>query len=105
MLPTSIVELSSVAGQPKAKLALPVPLRQGDKLRLAFVLRRQNGGRHEVLTVQGEYRVVTVSQSTDHQFLSVEATGIEPAWKAVRRPASQLERKLPPTVFPRTVVR
>ena len=58
-----------------------------------------------MLTVQGEYRVVTVSQSTDHQFLSVEATGIEPAWKAVRRPASQLERKLPPTVFPRTVVR
>ena len=103
MTPTSIVELSSVSGRPRAKLVLPVPLRQGDKLQLAFRLQRQNGGRLEVLEVRGEFRVTTVIQSVEHQHLSVESTGKEPAWKAVRRPAL-LERKVAPAVFPRTIV-
>jgi hypothetical protein len=103
MIQTSIVELSSIPGQPRVKLVLPIPLRLGDKLKLSFKLKRQNGGRLEVLDVQGEFRVMSSTQSVEHQYLSVESTGKEPAWRAVRR-GSLPERKVPPAIFPRTIV-
>ncbi len=103
MTPPSLLELSDVLGCPKVKISLPVPLRQGDRVRLAFRLKRQNGNRSEVLDVAGEYRVGQVSLSADLQTLSVEAVGKAPAWKAVRREASQ-ERVLPPARFPPTLL-
>lgn len=103
MTPTTLLDLPTVPGKPCIKLNLPVPLRVGDKLRLGFKLKRQNGGRLEVLEVSGEFRVTSAHQSVDHQILSVESTGKEPSWKAVRR-EPQVERRIAPARFPRTVV-
>lgn len=102
MLP-SLLELTEVPGCPKAKLTLPVPLRAGDRLKLAFKLKRMNGSRLEVLDVAGEFRVASVGITPEHQSLSVESVGKAPAWKAVRREAPH-QRVLPPARFDRTTV-
>lgn len=99
----SLLELSDVPGCPKVRTALPGPLRAGDRVRLTFRLKRQNGPRSEVLDVSGEFRVGNVVLSADSQHLSVESVGKAPAWKAVRREA-QHERVLPPARFDRTTV-
>lgn len=99
--PASLLELTEVTGSPKVRLTLPVPLRTGDRVRLAFRLKRLNGHRQEVLDVQGDFRVQTVGLSGEVQTLAVEAVGKVPVWKSVRRePAFQ--RVLPPARFPPT---
>lgn len=108
MNPATIVELGDVAGRPRVKMTLPVPLRIGDRIRLAFCLRRTNGGRSEVLDVSGDYRVTSVSfdasDGPPRQMLEVESAGKAANWRAVKRTSSVPERRLGPTRFPRTVV-
>jgi hypothetical protein len=100
----SIVEIGDLADRPKAKLTLPVPLRLGERLHLAFKIRKQNGGRSEVLDVYGEYRVTAVGFTTDYQHLIVEAVGKAPTWRAVKKePATK--RLLGPAKHPRMPVR
>lgn len=101
MLPPTLLDLTDVPGCPRVKLVLPVPMRLGDRVRLAFKLRRQNGGRSEVLEVNGDFRVQSAHLSVEHQSLSVEALGKAPAWKAVRREGLAV-RRLPPARFPPT---
>lgn len=107
MNPASLVELSDVTGSPKVWMTLPVPLRLGDRLRLGFHLRRQKGGRHEILEVSGDFRVTGISwdasQGPTRQILAVESTGRAPAWRAIRTPPS-MPGRLGPTHFPPTVV-
>lgn len=99
---TTLLDLSDVTGSPRVKLVLPIPLRIGDRLKLAFKMKRLHNGRTEIMDVQGEYRVQAASLSAEHQHLSVEAVGKAPAWKAVRK--ETLSRKLPPARFPPTTV-
>jgi len=102
MQPASTLILSEVEA-PRVKMALP-PLRQGDKLQLRFKLERIKNGRTEVLDVQGEFRVTSVSLTTDQrQEVAVESTGKTPSWRAVKRRPTPT-RKVGPTRFPRTVV-
>jgi hypothetical protein len=103
MQPSTVVQLSDVAGLPRIKLPLPVPLRVGDRVRLTCRVRRQNGGRSEVLDVDGEYRVTAAGLSVDHQVLAVESCGKAPSWRAVRK-EPVFERQLPPARFPPTVL-
>lgn len=107
MNPATLVELGDVAGLPKVKMTLPVPLRIGDRIHLAFQLRRTTGGRSEVLDVSGDFRVTSVSFDAAHgpprQQLTVESAGKAPTWRAVKRQAAP-ERRLGPTRFPRTMV-
>ena len=98
MTPTTILTLSDLTDAPRVKLVLP-SLRVGDRVKLAFRLRRQNGGRSEVLDVGGEFRVSSVTLSVDHQAVSVESVGKAPAWRAVRKEAV-LQRVLPPACSP-----
>lgn len=105
-LPT-FVELTEVTGHPRFKKDLPVPMRIGERLRLAFKLTRRNGGRTEILEVNGEFRVSQVGtdavDGASRQILAVEAVGKVPTWKAVKAPPAQ-GRRLGPTRFPRTPV-
>jgi hypothetical protein len=103
MTPVSILTLSDLSDRLKVKLMLPVPLRAGDRLKLGFRLKRQHGGRLEVLAVEGEYRVASVLLSAEHQAVSVESVGKAPAWRAIRKePVSP--RSLSPARFAPTVV-
>jgi hypothetical protein len=104
MLQLSVVELGDVADRPKAKLTLPVPLRLGERLHLAFVLRRVKGGRSEILEVYGEYRVTAVGFTVDYQHLIVEAVGMAPSWRAIKREPAK-KRKLAPARSPRMPVK
>ena len=108
MQTATLVELGDVAGRPRVKMALPVPLRIGDRLHLAFTLRRAHGGRSEVLDVSGDFRVTNIafdaSNGPARQILAVESAGKAPVWRAVKRTAPPSERKLGPTRFPRTVL-
>ena len=102
MQPLSVIELADVPGKPKARMALPVPLRVGDRLALKFKLQRQTGGRTEVLTVDGEFRVGTMIIAQDgRQTLSVESVSKAPSWKAVKKPPA---RVLSPAVMSVKVV-
>lgn len=103
MTPTTILTLADLPDAPKVKLVLPVPLRVGDRVKLTFRLRRQNAGRSEVLDVNGEFRVASVSLSVEHQFVSVESVGKSPAWRAIRKDTSWT-RPLPPARFPPTLL-
>lgn len=104
---SSLVELSDVAGKPRVILALPVPLRIGDRIHLVFQLRRIQGGRSEILDVSGDFRVTAVgfdaSSGTGRQVLAVDTTGKTLVWRAVKK-QPVFERKLGPTRFPKTLV-
>lgn len=103
----SLLELSDVNGKPKAKLDLPSPLRIGDRLRLSFVLKRQNAGRHEVLDVLGEFKVAAIgfdfSNGHRRQVLSVESVTTTPHWKAVKK-REDPRRPLAPSKSPRKMI-
>lgn len=104
MKPPTILELSEVAGRPKVKLDLPIPLRVGDRIGLRFRLKRIHGGRTEVLEVDGEFRVSTAGLTLDRQVLSVETVvGKVPVWRAIRKELPY-ERTIPPARFPPTVL-
>jgi hypothetical protein len=104
MNPASIIVLSEVAGAPKVKLDLP-SLRLGDRLSLRFRVKRQHGGRSEVLDVDGEFRVRALSfeAGSTRQLLEVETTGKVPSWRAVRS-APEFKRVVPPAKSPRILV-
>lgn len=113
MQPATLVELSDVSDRPKVKIMLPLGQRIGDKIRLSFTLDRQNGGRYEVLEVEGEFRVAKTSTDAASQgplrglpfpVVELESTGVAPAWRAVKRPKEEDMRVVPPAVSPRTVV-
>jgi hypothetical protein len=103
----SVLKIADVSGEPKVKLDLPGPLRNGDLVALKFRLERKNGGRYEVLDVNGRFRVTAVgfdaSLAPHKQLLSVEAADVAPAWVAVKKPAT-VPRRLSPAVSPRTPV-
>lgn len=103
----SIVKLADVNGEPKFKMDIPGPLRNGDPVVIRCVLSRQTGGRSEVLEVDGMFRVDTVgfdtSQVPHRQLLSMVPSTKVPTWRSVkRRPV--LARELGPAVFPRTSI-
>jgi hypothetical protein len=105
---TTIIELSDVAGKPKARLMLPSPLRVGDRIQLRFKLTRENTGRMEVLDVAGNFQVRVVSFDASlagppHQVLSVTSVDTSPSWKAVKR-SSLPSRKMGPAKRPPTVI-
>lgn len=89
MIPATIVELGDVAGKPRAKVDLPSPLRNGDRIALRFRLTRQHNGRSEVLDVDGEFAVRSVSfdatSGPPRQKITVEATTVSPVWRAVKK--------------------
>src|ERR1035437_4851430 len=104
MVPASLLVLTEVAGAPKVKMELPSTLRLGDKLALKLKLKRTNQGRSEVLEVQGDFRISSVSYDGLRQILEVEtATGKVPSWRAVKR-APETKRVIPPAKSARTVV-
>lgn len=104
---STIVELSDVAGKPRARVMLPGPLRIGDRVRLTFRLRRENGGRTEVLDATGDWRISAMTFDAagpfPKQHLSVESVLKTPTWKAIRK-QSAWTRVLPPPRSPRTVL-
>ncbi len=106
MIPYTITVLSDVVGCPRAKVPLPAGLRLGDKVVLRFSLRRQKGGRSEVLEVKGEFKVVEVyvdaSSGVSHQVIHISSTGVAPAWRAVKRQAAK--RTISPARFPPTEI-
>jgi hypothetical protein len=103
----TILKLSDVNGEPKVKLDLPGPLRNGDPVALRFLLERQTGGRSEILEVSGKFQVTAVgfdaSTGTPKQLLSVETMGKVPAWRSVKKRPNG-PRRLGPARFPRTPV-
>lgn len=100
----TLLELSDLTEPPKVKIDLP-PMRVGDRLRLRFTLQRRHLGRHEVLEVQGEFKVVShivdTTKSSTCQIVQVASMGKSPAWRAVKAPPA---RKLAPARSPRTTV-
>jgi len=102
----SIVKLLEVNGEPKAKLDLPGPLRIGDPVGLRFRIERQTGGRSEILDVNGVFVVKAIgfdAKGPHRQLLSVEAKGVGPTWRSVKKPLTA-SRRLGPTHFPRTAI-
>ncbi len=101
----TIIKLSDVNGEPKAKLDLPGPLRIGDPLALCFVLDRQTGGRSEILEVNGRFQVKAVgfdaSSGVPQRLLGVDSVGKPPTWVSVKKRLHGA-RRLGPTRFPRT---
>ncbi len=99
MTPASIVELGDVSGKPKVKMDLPRML-VGHRIQLKFRLTRKNGGRSEVLDVDGEFVVRSVSFDASsgmaRQLLSVESTEAAPSWRAVKKDSLPPPRRLGP---------
>jgi hypothetical protein len=106
LLPT-IIELSEVTGRPKVRQDLPGPLRIGDRIRLAFSIERRKGGRTEVLSVQGEFRVSAIGFDTvsgvPKQCLQVDALGKAPSWQAIKKQTS-VRKILALAISPKTEV-
>ena len=107
MTPTTRVKLDDVNGTPMALLSdVPSPLRVGDPLGLRFRLTRENGGRHEVLEVRGQFRVTAVGFDAGvaprRQLLTVESVGRPPTWVSVKKPPQR--GRLAPAISPRTPV-
>ena len=100
----TFLELADVPDAQRVRIDLPA-LRQGDRVLLRFRLERQHLGRHEVLDVTGEHRVMSLlidaSQGNPCQIVQVASTGKAPFWRAVKRPKP---RRLAPARSPRTVV-
>ncbi len=98
------LELSDVTDRPKVMLDLPSPLHIGHRIRLAFRLRRLHTGRSEILEVLGVFRVtdagLDLAGKVRRQIISVEAAGVAPHWRAVKKVAEP-KRVLSPAVSPR----
>ena len=107
MAPTTRVKLDDVNGQPMALLSdVPMPLRIGDPLGLRFRMTRQRGGRHEVLEVNGQFRVTAVGFDAGvtprRQLLTLDSVGKPPTWVSVKKPPQRTS--LAPAISPRTPV-
>lgn len=101
------LKLSDVNGEPKVKLDLPGPLRNGDPIALRFRIERRTGGRTEELDVHGRFRVTAVgfdgSASPPRQLLSVESMGTAPTWRSVKK-RNVVPRRLGPAKAPKTPI-
>lgn len=97
------LELEDLKDKPKAVLNLPAPLRLGDRLDLDFKIQRLNGGRSEILRVNGTFKVTDVSFDAERQHLTVSSLGLAPSWQAVRK-EKPFQRKVGPAKFPKTVI-
>jgi hypothetical protein len=68
-------------------------------------LERQHLGRHEVLDVTGEHRVVSMvldaARGRSCQIVQVTSTGKVPSWRAVKKTKP---RRLAPARSPKTIV-
>lgn len=102
----SIVKILDVKGDPEVKLDLPA-LKIGDPVALKFSVERKNGGRMEVLEVNGRFRVkevgIDAQRAPQRQLLSVEAADKPPTWRSVKK-RSSVSRRLCPARFPRTPI-
>ena len=100
----TLLELTEVVGKPKVKMELP-RVHLGQRIRLAFCLRRKNAGRSEVLEVYGDFKVAAAGLDAVYpvrQVLSVDvAVGASPTWKAVKK-TPEWRRVLPPARAQRT---
>ena len=79
------------------RISLPAPLHIGTRLKLRFPIQRRNGGRTEVLNIDGEFKVTSVlidARGDAKQLVSVASVGAAPTWKSIKNPAT---RKLNPT--------
>lgn len=104
---TTRIKLDDVNGKPTVLLSdVPSPLRVGDPLGLRFRIARQTSGRHEVLEVNGQFRVSAVgfdlTTTPRRQLLTVDALGKPPTWTSLRKPAGK--GALAPAISPRTPV-
>lgn len=90
MIVGTVLELIDVRNRPKVRLDLPYPLRIGDRITVSFCLQERFNGRLNVLEVQGDVRVVSVSFDATNSLLqkiSVEAADGQPfVWKSVKSP-------------------
>lgn len=102
MIVGTILELSDVKNRPKVRLDLPFPLRIGDRIAVSFCLQERFNGRLNLLEVQGELRVTSVSFDATGgliQRISVESADGQPfVWKSVKSPQEQ-KQVLGPTKF------
>ncbi len=101
----SLVELADVHGRPKLKMDLP-PLLVGSRVRLRFVLRRENGGRTEQLNVDGQFRVEAIGLDCargERQLIALQSAANPPSWRAVKK-TPEWRRVLPPAIAPRTAI-
>jgi len=106
--PPTIVELADVNGRPQVKQDFPVPLRIGDQVALRFKIRRQNGGRTDVLEVDHRFKVSAIGldqrSGQTRQLVAVEILhGKPPAWHSIKNEAPA-RRKLGPARFPKTAI-
>lgn len=90
----SIIKLEDVNGCPVVKIGgIPGPLRVGDPIGLRFRVARVTHGRHEVLDVDGQFRVTAVgfdiSTMPRRQLLTVESAQRPPTWRAVKKPLQE----------------
>ena len=93
----SLLKLDDVEDLAPIRISLPAPLHIGSRLKLRFPIQRRNGGRTEVLNVDGEFRVTGVvidARGDAKQLVSVQSVGAAPTWKSIKNPAI---RKLHPT--------
>ena len=93
----TLLKLEDFDGLAPIRISLPAPLHIGTKLKLRFPIQRKNGGRTEVLNVDGEFKVTAVvidARGDAKQLVSVAAVGAAPTWKSIKNPAT---RKLNPT--------
>jgi hypothetical protein len=93
----SLLKLEDIENLAPVRINLPAPLPIGTRIKLRFPLQRRNGGRTEVLQVDGEFKVTAVvidARGDAKQLVSVSAVGLVPTWKSIKNPAI---RKLNPT--------
>lgn len=86
----SLLKLDDIEDLAPIRISLPAPLHIGTRLKLRFPIQRRNGGRTEVLTVDGEFKVTGVvidARGDAKQLVSVAAVGAAPTWKSIKNPA------------------
>lgn len=80
--------LADLADSSRVRYDLPL-VHLGQQIQLRFHLERQHLGRHEVLDVDGAFRVTgqTLEATGDGpcQIVQVQSTGKAPSWQAVKK--------------------
>jgi hypothetical protein len=100
----TIITFDDLEGQ-QLRMELP-HVRLGDKVSLKAQLTRRHQGRTEVLTLGGDFKVMSVSldgsRKVVHQLIRVGCIGVVPAWRAVKNPPEG--KPFCPARFPRTTI-
>lgn len=80
--------LTDLSDSPRVRRDLPL-VHTGQRLQLRFHLERQHLGRHEVLEVAGDFRVMgqdlEATGDGPCQIVQVQSTGKAPSWQAVKK--------------------